>query len=44
MTRKGLSLQWVNNAQSSQCWVQFTKVIREVSPPLAKGQVLKIMF
>ena len=38
MTRKGLNLQWVNDARSSQCWVPFTKVICEISPPLAKGQ------
>ena len=38
MTRKGLNLQWVNDAQSSQCWVPLTNVICEISPPLAKGQ------
>ena len=38
MTRKGLNLHWVNDARSSQCWVPFTKVICEISPPLAKGQ------
>ena len=24
MTKKGLNLQWVNDAQCSQCWVPFT--------------------
>ena len=38
MTQKGLNLQWVNDAQSSQCWVTFTKVICEISPCLTKGQ------
>ena len=38
MTRKGLNMQRVNDARSSQCWAPFTKVICEISPPLAKGQ------
>ena len=38
MNQKGLHLQWVNDALSSQCWVPFTKIICEISPPLAKGQ------
>ena len=38
MTRKGLILQWVNGAQDSQCWVPFTKVICQISPPLAKAK------
>ena len=38
MTRKGLNLQCINDARSSQCCVSFTKVIWEISLPLAKGQ------
>ena len=38
MTQKGLNRQWVNDTQSSQCLVPFTKVICNIIPPLAKGQ------
>ena len=38
MTPKGLTLQWVNNTWSNQCWLLFAKVIGEISLPLAKGE------
>ena len=38
MSRKGLHLQWINDAQSIQDWVAFAKVICEISPPKAKAQ------
>ena len=38
MNQKGLHLQWVNDALSSQCWVPFTRIVCEISPSLAKGQ------
>ena len=37
MTQKGFTFQWIN-VGSSQCWVAFTKVMCEISPPIAKGQ------
>ena len=37
MHHKGLNLHWVNDDNSSQCWVPFIKVICEISPPAVKG-------
>nr|XP_047127740.1 uncharacterized protein LOC101236217 [Hydra vulgaris] len=37
MHRNKLSLRWANDAQSSQCWVPFDKVICQISAPSIKG-------
>ena len=44
MTGKGLNLQWVNDTWSSQCWVPFTKVLREISLPLSKRAKCSRLF
>ena len=37
MHRNKLNLKWSNDAQSSQCWVQFDKIIYQISVPLIKS-------
>ena len=38
MHRNKLNLKWTYDAQSSQCWVLFDKVICQISAPSVKGR------